>query len=116
MEHIGHPIGNSIRIVRKRRGITQAQLAELIDRSPVYISYLENGVKTPSLETLIDIINALEASADDILCDCIDHPRSSSSENEISEMLSSCTRNERVLVTQTLRSLISSLHGTINMS
>lgn len=113
MEHNGHPIGNRIRIVRKRKGITQAQLAELTDRSPVYISYLENGAKTPSLETLIDIINALEASADDILCDCIDHPRTLPSEGEIAEMLATCTPNERILVTQTLRSLIDSLHGKI---
>lgn len=112
MEHNGHPIGKRIRLIRKRRGITQSQLAELIDKSPVYVSYLENGAKMPSLETLIDIINALETSADEILCECIEHPRTLPAEGEVAQLLASCTRSERNLVIHTLRTLIDSLHGT----
>ena len=34
---------------------------------------VERGERTPSLETLLKIINALEVSSDEILCDVIDH-------------------------------------------
>lgn len=37
-----------------------------------FISAVERGVKIPSVETLIDIMNALGVSADMIFCDVID--------------------------------------------
>ena len=40
--------------------------------SPNYVGALERGEKIPSLETFIDIINALTVSADMVLCDVID--------------------------------------------
>ena len=38
-------IGERIRIVRKRRGLSQNVLAEKIKRSPGYVSYVEGGVR-----------------------------------------------------------------------
>lgn len=50
----------------------QEDLAQKANVSSNYISAVERGVKIPSVETLIDIMNALGVSADMIFCDVID--------------------------------------------
>ena len=46
-------IGRRIKAARERKGLTQEQLAEMVDLSPMHISVLERGAKPPKLETLI---------------------------------------------------------------
>lgn len=60
-------IGGRIKAERKRLGISQERLAETVSVSPHYIYEIERGMKTMSLETLINIIEALEISADYLL-------------------------------------------------
>lgn len=69
-------IGKRIQQFRKQKGMTQEALSEKLNLTPHYLSAIERGVKLPSLETLILIINALEVSADDVLVDvlCVSHP------------------------------------------
>ena len=43
------------------------ELAEIADLSTVYISYIENAKRKPSLESLIKISNALEITIDELL-------------------------------------------------
>ena len=69
MEISYRAIGKRIRAFRKRSGLSQIVLAEKVDRSPTYISYIESGIKCMSLETFILITNALNVSADEILVD-----------------------------------------------
>lgn len=57
-------IGSRIKAERRSRGISQEKLAELVSVSPHYIYEIERGMKAMSLETLINIISALEISAD----------------------------------------------------
>lgn len=64
-------IGKRIQQYREAKGYTQEAFAEIIKLTPNYLSALERGVKTPSLDTLIEIINSLDASADEILMDVI---------------------------------------------
>lgn len=65
-------IGKRIRKYREAARIKQEELAEKADISCNYLSAIERGVKTPKLDTLIRIINALGVSADEILVDVID--------------------------------------------
>jgi transcriptional regulator with XRE-family HTH domain len=55
-------LGLRIAYYRKKKGYTQEQLAELIDRNPVFIGHVEApGVKKAmSLDTLFAIAAALE--------------------------------------------------------
>ena len=62
-------LGRHIKMARKKRGITQALLSEKIDVSPSYVSYIENGTKSMSLETFVLIANELNVSADELLHD-----------------------------------------------
>ncbi len=72
-------IGKRIQQVRKERGLTQEQLSQMVDLSPNYLSNVETGVKTPKLETLIEIINALGCDANTLLADVVDTTTAESS-------------------------------------
>lgn len=56
-----------IKEYRTAKKITQAELAEMIDRSVQYVSQIERSIKFPSLETVILIANALEITVDQLL-------------------------------------------------
>ena len=53
-------LGKSIKRLRKRAGLTQEQLAEKANLSPVHISYLETATRTPDLKTLYKIADVLK--------------------------------------------------------
>ena len=65
-------VGTKIKILRENKNLTQEQLAELVNLSTNHISVIERGIKTPKLDSFVDICNALGASADEILCDVIE--------------------------------------------
>lgn len=65
-------IGKYIREYRVAKGMTQETLAEYADISPSYVSMIERAEKTPALETLIEIANALEVSTDMLLCEMLE--------------------------------------------
>ena len=60
-------IGKRLQQHRESTRISQEKLSEKIGITATYYSAIERGVRTPSLETFISILNALNASADTIL-------------------------------------------------
>lgn len=60
-------IGRRIKAYRKSLGISQEKLAEMVFVSPHYIYEIERGTKSMSLETLINLSEALKLSTDYIL-------------------------------------------------
>ncbi|MCL5982474.1 MAG: helix-turn-helix transcriptional regulator [Firmicutes bacterium] len=62
-------IGKRIQQYREARGYTQEKFSEKIGLTSNYLSAVERGVKIPSVETLIEIINGLGVSADEIFVD-----------------------------------------------
>jgi transcriptional regulator with XRE-family HTH domain len=56
-------VGHCIRALRRRRGLTQAALAERIDRSEVSLRAIERGASAPSFETLERLMRALDVPA-----------------------------------------------------
>jgi len=58
-ETIGH-IAAGIKAARKRRGLTQAELADKIGTRQSVISRIESGDHLPSLSTLIRLARALD--------------------------------------------------------
>lgn len=55
--------GQELRNTRRARGLTQAELAERIDRSLDMVGRLERGQISPSFETIERVIEALEVPA-----------------------------------------------------
>ena len=87
-------IGKRIQAIRKKRGITQEQLSEQIDVSPHHLSALERGVYGIKLQTLVNILNCLECSADEVFCDVV-HKSSSATINRLSKELESLPLEEQ---------------------
>lgn len=52
-------IGSKIKSLRLQRGLTQEELASRCELTKGYISQLENDIASPSIATLIDILNIL---------------------------------------------------------
>lgn len=62
-------IGQRIREQRKAKKMTLEVLADKADIGLVYLGEIERGIKMPSLNTFIKIVNSLEISADILLWD-----------------------------------------------
>ena len=97
-------IGQRIRIIRRARKMTQAELAECANLSVPYVSHIENGIKQASLQAVVSIAEALECTADKLLyenqpdCCGIWQP-------ELSEMLSGCTDSEQQFLLEVLSAM-----------
>ncbi len=62
-------LGNRLREARLQKGYTRQALAELAGVGNVYLGEVERGLKMPSLNTFIKIVEVLEISADFVLRD-----------------------------------------------
>jgi transcriptional regulator with XRE-family HTH domain len=61
-------VGQRIKEKRIERGLTQEKLSELVGIGPSHMSHIESGSTVPSFEVFISILNALNCSADELLC------------------------------------------------
>ncbi len=59
--------GIQLQKYRELAGYSQEDLAEKVDCSTIFISYIEHGQKSPSLKTFIKLVNALNVPADVLL-------------------------------------------------
>lgn len=60
-------VGNKIRYYRKKRGLSQDELAKKIDITPTYLSHLELNKRRITIELLAEIAQALDVSMVQIL-------------------------------------------------
>lgn len=60
-------LGQRLRQLRRQKGYTLQSMAEKAGIGNVYLSEIERGLKMPSLNSFIKIVEALEVSADSIL-------------------------------------------------
>ena len=61
-------IGQRIRAKRTEKGLTQEKLSEMVGVGPSHMSHIESGSTVPSFEVFISLLNALDRSADELLC------------------------------------------------
>ncbi len=64
-------VGKRIKIARIRLDLTQEQLSERVHISPSHMSNIETGTTRMSLQTVVNVANALEISVDQLLADNI---------------------------------------------
>ena len=60
-------IGKRVKSSRQRRSMTQAELAERTEMSDVYISRIETGNRSPSLDALLKIAKVLDINLDSLV-------------------------------------------------
>lgn len=95
-------IGMRIRDARKRKGWTQAELAERSGIEPSNISHIERAATKLSFPTLVSIANALEASLDELVYDSLTKNAVVSCE-KINALLADCTDEELYAMTEILQ-------------
>jgi transcriptional regulator with XRE-family HTH domain len=59
--------GDELRKLRERAGLTQEQLSFMAGRSRPYFSQLESDLKSPTVETLFRICDALNVSVSSVI-------------------------------------------------
>ncbi len=103
-------IGSRIRSVRLKRKMTQEQLANAVNLGVTHISHIETGSSIPSLQSFISILNALDCSADELLC------REMITAQEIKnhwlvDLVSDCSIEETKVLSDSLKALKQSLRA-----
>nr|WP_228846506.1 helix-turn-helix transcriptional regulator [Clostridioides sp. ES-S-0173-01]UDN49533.1 helix-turn-helix transcriptional regulator [Clostridioides sp. ES-S-0173-01] len=101
-------LGTRIRERRKELGLTIEQLSEKIDIGYNHLSNIERGKKIPSLSTFLELINALDISADIILRDSVEHVQLNVL-NEITNKLEDLNPDQLRTVEEVLTVLIKNL-------
>ena len=86
-------LGKRIRDERLLLRLTIEQLAERVDKSTNYIGQIERNDGKPSLETIVDIANALGTTVDELLKDSLQKEHCDSVIKEISTLLYSLDDN-----------------------
>ena len=103
-------IGARIRHHRKLNGLSQEELAEQAETSRVYISNIERGEAAPSLEMLLNIANALNVSADDLLAGNLLSANTARTEEEM-DILFDCSQEESRILLESMRAIKRVLRG-----
>ena len=98
-------VGKRIPAVRKARGLTQEQLSQMVDLSPNYLSNIETGLKTPKLDTFVEIMNALQCDANALLADVVDATTAQES-GQISKALAELPASEQRRIMKVIQVLI----------
>ena len=98
-------VGRRIKTARERKKLTQEQLAEMVNLSPMHVSVIERGVKLPKLETLINIANILDVSADELLQDVVNN-QTKLCATEASDLINQLPREDQRRVLAALRSFV----------
>lgn len=104
-------IGKRIRAARTAKGITQEKLAEMVNAGTTHISHIETGNTIPSLKTFIAIVNALDVSPNELLCDNVEKSKDVF-QNEIVRETEDCSEKEIKIIAEMVKSLKNALRKT----
>lgn len=107
-----YKIGQKIRKFRRAQGLSQEELAEKIGISVTHMSHIETGNTKLSLPVFVDIAKVLDVQTDDILNDrCV--VSGTKANRELSEILESCTAEQLSMITDVVKTLLSSINKYI---
>lgn len=97
-----YEIGQKIRKIRKARGLSQEQLAEMAGISATHMSHIETANTKLSLPVFVEIAEALEVRTDVLLYDA---PRNSvsSSVDEIAGVLEGCDAKQARIIAEIVK-------------
>lgn len=98
-------LGSALKAARVGRGLTQAEVAELVETDPETISRFERGVTLPSLIRLLYLAEALGVTTASLLGGA--SPRSVDELEEVRSTLASLSPRDRRLATSVIRAVVS---------
>lgn len=95
-------VGGRIAKCRRRAGLKQYQVCELIDVNYKYISNLETGRSAPSLELIIKLCDVLHTTPDYLLLG-IENRSAEPSADEIKNRINNLSASNRKIVLELIR-------------
>lgn len=98
-------IGNRIADMRMSRGISQMRLAEMIGVSRVFIGYIEQGKRSATIQTYLDIVTALGYTLDDLMREDLSDTAPGLM-LELNNALMGCSEDERESVVRIFREML----------
>lgn len=104
-------IGLRVRAARKKKGMTQEELAGITELTVPYISNIENNHTKLSLVTIASIANALDTTVDALMYDNM-KVLTSQYDADLKELVEDCTEKERKIILSMVRQLKTSLRET----
>lgn len=103
-----HIIGNKLLVIRKRLGLTQADVAEAAGLSDRTYADIERGIVNMRIETILRICNVLHITPDEILTE--ENTSLNSQQAELCERLNACNSKDKETALQLLSVYLKSLH------
>lgn len=100
-------IGNKLFSIRKRNGLTQAEVAEAAGLSDRTYADIERGAVNMRIETILRICQVLHITPDEILTE--DNPSATLQLEELIGRLNACKQEERQTALQLLQVYLDSL-------
>lgn len=67
MQSISTKLGQNLKKIRIKKGISQGDISRKLNMDRGYISGIENGKKNPTLSTLEKIASALNVSVEELI-------------------------------------------------
>ena len=104
-------IGKRIQKQRKVKGITQEQLAEILNLSVMSVSNIENARTRVSLETAVEVANVLECTVDHWL-EGFQKTESYAGHDHFAILLFDCTAWEKVVLYRAIKAIKGILRNT----
>lgn len=102
-----HTIGNKLLTIRKRAGLTQAEVAEAAGLSDRTYADIERGSVNMRTETILKICNVLHITPDEVLTE--DNTSAALRQNELWERLNTCNPKDKETALQLLSVYLKSL-------
>ncbi len=97
-------IAARIRYFRTQKGLSQEELAEFADVSPVYISNIERGEKAASLKVIIALANAMNVPTDVLLADNLNKAQDGFDPLQF-RVLADCSKEENDIIIESMNAL-----------
>lgn len=97
--------GARLKAVRESKGLTQEQLAALVESTPTHLSALERGIKVPRLDTFVEIVNALDISSDELLFEFVGQSYKGKS-CELSGAIGELPQADRIRILKTIEAML----------
>ena len=103
-----HEIGNKLFAIRKKVGLTQAEVAEAAGLSDRTYADIERGTVNMRIETILRICNVLHITPDEVLTK--DNSSISAKQEELGQRLNACSPKDKETALQLLNVYLKSLN------
>ena len=103
-----HIIGNKLLQIRKRMGLTQAEVAEAAELSERTYADIERGTVNMRIETILRICNVLHITPNEIMTE--EDSISITKQSELWERLNACNAKDKETALQLLSVYLNSLN------